>query len=309
MAGSPNCTNRQNTGDMFNWWLGTPDTIITNSTAAKGTNCIPCPAWDFDYPSINQFSAGEFTLSMWIRKEDNTQYFYPIDRFGVNTGNFTNNFDITSAEASQGCLSLQSYAWGLRFVIGDGTYSYAAAWAYTPPNAEWVHYLITFDNGNATFYTNGVAGIPAQISFNGGAYSSATNYMGISAIPAPNGLTYWRVGGATSTSLFPFAYEDEIGLWAKVLTPEEIGNVYSNGLASIETVIPTPPTATNITYTLTGNQLVLTWPNGQGWLLESQTNSLATGLGNNWVTNTGATSPFTNTIDPSQPAVFYRLKY
>ena len=57
-----------------------------------------------------------------------------------------------------------------------------------------------------------------------------------------------------------------------------------------------------------GNQLVLSWPNGSGWLLLAQTDSLATGLNtNNWVTNTGATSPFTNTIDTAQPTVFYRL--
>ena len=69
-----------------------------------------------------------------------------------------------------------------------------------------------------------------------------------------------------------------------------------------------PTTLTNsLISTVSGPALVLSWPNGQGWLLESQTNGLSTGLGNNWVTNTGAISPFTNPIDPAQPSVFYRL--
>ena len=69
------------------------------------------------------------------------------------------------------------------------------------------------------------------------------------------------------------------------------------------------PTPTNITYTVTGSQLVLNWPAGQGWQLQSQTNSLSTGLTTNWTTVSGATPPFTNTITPANPSVFYRLKY
>jgi autotransporter-associated beta strand protein len=69
------------------------------------------------------------------------------------------------------------------------------------------------------------------------------------------------------------------------------------------------PSPTSITYTASGSSLVLNWPNGQGWRLESQTNSLATGLGTTWVNVTGATSPFTNTVDPANGTVFYRLVY
>ena len=68
------------------------------------------------------------------------------------------------------------------------------------------------------------------------------------------------------------------------------------------------PTPTNITYTVTGSQLVLNWPAGQGWQLQSQTNSLSTGLTTNWTTVSGATPPFTNTITPANPSVFYRLR-
>jgi fibronectin-binding autotransporter adhesin len=72
---------------------------------------------------------------------------------------------------------------------------------------------------------------------------------------------------------------------------------------------PSTPSATNITYTVSGGQLVLEWPNGQGWQLQAQTNSLNAGITTNWSTISGATSPFTNTIDAANPTVFYRLTY
>jgi hypothetical protein len=75
-------------------------------------------------------------------------------------------------------------------------------------------------------------------------------------------------------------------------------------------VVGTPlPPPTNITYSVSGNQLVLTWPNGQGWKLQAQTNAVAIGLSTNWVEVMGATSPLTNVINPANGSVFYRLKY
>lgn len=63
-----------------------------------------------------------------------------------------------------------------------------------------------------------------------------------------------------------------------------------------------PPTLTN---SVIGSSLILSW--GQGWQLAVQTNTLANGLGNNWVTNATATSPFTNNMNPANGSVFYKL--
>lgn len=56
-----------------------------------------------------------------------------------------------------------------------------------------------------------------------------------------------------------------------------------------------------------GGSAVLSWPNGQGWQLQAQTNTLGIGLSNNWVNVNGATSPYTATPDTSKGAVFYQL--
>jgi fibronectin-binding autotransporter adhesin len=71
----------------------------------------------------------------------------------------------------------------------------------------------------------------------------------------------------------------------------------------------TAPATTNITYSVSGNKLILNWPAGQGWQLMAQTNTLGTGLTTHWFPVTGATPPYTNNISPANPAVFYRLTY
>jgi hypothetical protein len=65
-----------------------------------------------------------------------------------------------------------------------------------------------------------------------------------------------------------------------------------------------------IAYSISGSTLTLTWPTGQGWTLQSQTNNLSTGLNPNsaaWGTATSPDGSATMTIDPTQPTVFFRL--
>jgi hypothetical protein len=77
----------------------------------------------------------------------------------------------------------------------------------------------------------------------------------------------------------------------------------------IKSAIATNPT--NIVTSVSGTTLTLSWPaDHMGWWLQSQTNNLSVGLWTNWVDMPGsdATNSLSYTIDPSQPAVFYRLR-
>jgi hypothetical protein len=71
---------------------------------------------------------------------------------------------------------------------------------------------------------------------------------------------------------------------------------------------------TNLTAVMSSNQLVLAWPaDHAGWILQAQTNSLASGLqaqSNLWFDVPGSsTLVFTNLpISPATPTVFYRLR-
>jgi autotransporter-associated beta strand protein len=64
-----------------------------------------------------------------------------------------------------------------------------------------------------------------------------------------------------------------------------------------------------LTNSVSSGVLELSWP-AEGWRLQMQTNSLASGLGTNWVDITDGSVTATNvTINSAEPAVFFRLRY
>jgi hypothetical protein len=101
--------------------------------------------------------------------------------------------------------------------------------------------------------------------------------------------------------------------------PAGVGGYLSNNVAnfSVDLVITNAPVyvntnPTNITAMVSGSKLTLSWPaDHTGWHLQAQTNSIGKGLGTNWVTipNSNLSNGYTNTIDPTQPTVFYRMVY
>lgn len=95
------------------------------------------------------------------------------------------------------------------------------------------------------------------------------------------------------------------------------GVTFTNQLAtdgSIQ-VLTAPAIAsnpTNITLSISGNTLNLSWPADHlGWILQVQTNSLATGLNTNWsdLTGTWLVTATNFAINPADPTVFYRLRH
>lgn len=75
-------------------------------------------------------------------------------------------------------------------------------------------------------------------------------------------------------------------------------------------IISTAPVT--MSSSLSADRLNLSWPpDHTGWRLQVQTNSLAVGLGSNWLNVPGsiATNQMSFTIDPNAGCVFYRLVY
>jgi len=94
------------------------------------------------------------------------------------------------------------------------------------------------------------------------------------------------------------------------VTSDYSGGTTLNSTAATLHVVATNPT--NITTSVSGNQLTLSWPSDHtGWRLQSQTNSVAVGLGSNWADVAGATTTnqVTIQIDSANGAVFFRLVY
>ena len=75
---------------------------------------------------------------------------------------------------------------------------------------------------------------------------------------------------------------------------------------------PVSPNPTNITTSVTGTDLTLSWPEShKGWTLQTQTNSRSVGLTTNgWfdVSGSDATNSVTVPLNKVDPTVFYRLR-
>jgi len=90
---------------------------------------------------------------------------------------------------------------------------------------------------------------------------------------------------------------------------------YLAGSGSLLVVLPVNTTPTNITASLSGSNLSLSWPaDHTGWRLLMQTNNLANGVSantNDWGTVSGSanTNQVQVIIDPTKPAEFYRMVY
>jgi autotransporter-associated beta strand protein len=125
-------------------------------------------------------------------------------------------------------------------------------------------------------------------------------------------------GAITAGNTFKmFSASNYVGTFASLLptTPGAGLGWNTNTLATDGTlrVIATVNTnRTNITFTISGNQLTLSWPaDHTGWRLQAQTNPPGVGLRTNWADYPGSTTvnSITTTISRTNGSVFYRMIY
>ena len=152
---------------------------------------------------------------------------------------------------------------------------------------------------NATTHTNDL--ITGMISVNYGGRLVVTNLNGTLAA----GDTF-KLFNAGSYS----------GAFTSITLPTLSGNlIWTNKLTldgTLAVISPVNTTPTNITASVVGNSLQLSWPADRlGWRLEVQTNNLIVGLNTNWFTVTGSseTNQILLPINPANGSVFWRLAY
>jgi autotransporter-associated beta strand protein len=117
-----------------------------------------------------------------------------------------------------------------------------------------------------------------------------------------NGQTFVLFSGAGATSASSFS---------SIAGSPGAGLAFSftNGVLSVVSAA-TPPSPTPLIHGYSNGVFTLSWPGGQNWRLEMQTNSLSKGLGTNWMDITPGSASSTNIpVDPAQPATFYRLAF
>jgi hypothetical protein len=123
----------------------------------------------------------------------------------------------------------------------------------------------------------------------------------VTATTAPAGLTVALTYDGSSTPPVNVGSYQVIG---QVVDANYYGSA-TNTLTIVNSINTAPA---NIVSSVSGNQLTLSWPaDHAGWTLQAQTNSL-TGT---WydVAGSAATNQIIITVDPANPAVFYRMKY
>jgi len=188
--------------------------------------------------------------------------------FDSATFSITNNQSLLEDPASTG---------GGLIKIGSGTITMGGTNTYA---------------GNTTVSNGTLAIAVACIATN----STVTVASG--AVLRLNFITTNRVG-----ALFLNGVKQSPGVYKNANAP-----TYITGNGSLLVPTPGPSGPAQLTGSLSGNLISLSWPAGQGWRLEYQTNALAS---TNWTTWPGSTT--TNAawipIDRVATSVFYRLVY
>jgi fibronectin-binding autotransporter adhesin len=161
---------------------------------------------------------------------------------------------------------------------------------------------VAFASGATALFTNGATlAISGSLTLDGNNFVQL--YLPTNYGPATNVLATYNPTG--SSGAFDSAPVLLSGSFAAGTT-----NFITTSGGQVTLVVKsfaTAPSPTNITVTASSGQMVLNWPDGQGWQLQS--NSVSLTDTNSWFPVTGATPPFTNNINPTIPYVFFRLKY
>jgi autotransporter-associated beta strand protein len=165
-------------------------------------------------------------------------------------------------------------------------------------------------NGTGSLYLAGTNTYTGNTTVNGGTLELAQPALNpYASVGVASGATLQLDFSVTNTvsALMLNGVSQPLGVYNNNTSPS-----YITGSGSLQVAVTIASNPTNITATVSGNTLSLSWPaNHLGWILQSQTNSLATGLSTNWVDVAGSSSSTTATvtINPAAPAVFYRLRY
>lgn len=149
-----------------------------------------------------------FTVSWWEHKLDIEGDYIDVVLIGPldGTGPFHDTFSIFENQE----ISFIHYA-NDEYIAGRGPYQW---WLdYTPPADVWVHMVFTYDpEGVAMVYVNG--------SF----YESASQTLG----DASSG--HFTVGNLYQYPHWTYnGYLDELAMWNRVLSPEEVSALYNDG--------------------------------------------------------------------------------
>ncbi len=170
--------------------------------------------------------------------------------------------------------------------------------------------LALVENGSQNLYLAGTNTYTGNTTVNGGTLELAQPSLAAnSKVTVATGANLQLDFSETNTvaGLVLNGVSQPVGLYNNTTSSQYITG---SGSLQVTPFIATNPT--NITASVSGTSLTLSWPGDhKGWILQSQTNSLSRGLTTNWVDIAGSSSGTNAVIKVAQTnaAVFYRLRY
>ncbi len=252
-------------GSSFNYaTLGTPEDLLFGST-------------------------NDFTVSMWLKVAPNSFKGDPAFFGSKNWG-------------SGGNQGLVFFCTGpLRWNYREGTTGTRVD--YNPggnyADGIWHHLLVSFDRG-----------VGAKTYIDGQLLATTAIGTDVISIDPPSGLmwnlgqdgtgSYTDGGGVGITN----AVMDDVGIWRRVVTPQEVASIYAQGQAGMDLTTATTVTIGSITIVPAGTSVTLNWTAAAGVKLQSSTSLTAPVV---WADVAGTTGVGTITQPASGTATFYRL--
>ncbi|MFH0909600.1 MAG: LamG-like jellyroll fold domain-containing protein [bacterium] len=169
--------------------------------------------------------APQFTVSAWARSLDTN---VTVEARGL-LGKHQSGYNLDSFWISQNASGLNAYLWG----------DDAAGWINTPAAPtidQWALITMSYDGTNQRFYVNGnLAGqleVPGYVGGNRNLLIGAGEYAFVTGEP-----NWWWHG-----------YIDDVRIYERALTPEEVENLYEDTQARSESIAVMFSETTNTTY-------------------------------------------------------------
>jgi hypothetical protein len=145
----------------------------------------------------------------------------------------------------------------------------------------------------------------SQVALTWNTVSNATSYFVKRSLVS--GGSYSTIANSTTTNYINAGLTNGTPYYFVVTATNSAGE---SAISSEVSARPTSSISTNLSCVFTNSALQITWPTDHaGWLLQAQTNTLASGIGTNWstVSNAAQTNQVTVPINVTNGAVFFRL--
>jgi autotransporter-associated beta strand protein len=229
----------------------------------------------------------------------------PLKWIYVSCDSFTTNSQLLGVPALAGGAIFHQPISNLNVFASVGS-SIATGSGLGAGNIEFWGWNYTASNGYGVPGASGTTFDEGDLISTGGTYGSMQIHRAGETLFAYNSWGLYTADTGTQSS-------DDLGIGSQPTGEPDwtfAANSFRHAVKRLY-VLVRPVTPIPLSYTQTGNQLRLSWPATSGWQLQAQTNSLATGLGPNWVTVSGseATNQITLPVNLENGAVFFRLIY